>query len=79
VHLVIHIHPNRYPSDASQVGLVKTLLIGIALTWFAPLLEKKSLVLENFETFIAKFQATFSDIDSVRTTINKIQRLRQGD
>jgi hypothetical protein len=35
-------HPNRYPNDASQVGLVGTLLTGTSLTWFAPLLEKES-------------------------------------
>jgi hypothetical protein len=58
---------------------VGTLLIGTTLAWFAPLLEKKSQVLENFDTFIAKFQANFSDTDSVRTAINKIRRLRQGD
>jgi hypothetical protein len=79
VRLVINMHPNRYPSDASRVGLVGTLLTGTALAWFAPLLEKKSPVLENFETFIAEFQASFSDTDSVRTAINKIRRLRQGD
>jgi hypothetical protein len=65
-------HPNRYPSDASRVGLVGTLLTGTALAWFAPLLKKKSRVLENFKTFIAEFQASFSDTNNVRTTINKI-------
>jgi hypothetical protein len=72
-------HPNRYPNDASRVGLVGTLLTGTALAWFAPLLEKKSPVLENFDTFITEFQASFSDTDSVRTAINKIRRLRQGE
>jgi hypothetical protein len=79
VRLVINMHPNRYPNDASRVGLVGTLLTGTALAWFAPLLEKKSPVLENFETFITEFQESFSDTDSVRTAINKIRRLRQGD
>jgi hypothetical protein len=58
-------HPNRYPSDASRVGLVGTLLTGTALAWFAPLLEKKSPVLENFEAFITEFQASFNDTNSV--------------
>ena len=40
VHLVIHMHPSRYPTDATQVGLVGTLLTGTALAWFAPQLEK---------------------------------------
>ena len=79
VRLIIHMHPNRYPTDATRVGLVGTLLTGTALAWFAPLLEKKSPILENFDTFINEFQASFGDTDSVRTTINKIRRLRQGD
>ena len=46
-------HPSRYPTDASRVGLVGTLLSGTALAWFAPLLEKNSPMLNNFEEFIA--------------------------
>jgi aldehyde:ferredoxin oxidoreductase len=61
------------------VGLLGTLLTGTVLAWFAPLLERQSLVLEDFEGFIKEFQACFGDSDSVRTTINKIRRLRQGD
>ena len=79
VRLVIHMHPNRYPTDSSRVGLVGTLLSGTALAWFAPLLEKKSPLLNNFEEFIKEFQASFGDTDSIRTAINKLRRLRQGD
>ena len=79
VRLVFQMHPNRYPTDTSRVGLVGTLLTGTALSWFAPLLEKGSPVLQDFDAFIKEFQACFGDTDSVRTTINKIRRLRQGD
>ena len=79
VRLVIQLHPNRYPTDAARVGLVGTLLCGTALAWFAPLLEKKSPLLEDFEAFVKEFQASFGDTDSTRTAINKIRRLRQGD
>ena len=79
IRLVIQMHPTRYPTDISQVGLVGTLLTGTALAWFAPLLEKKSPLLHNFDEFIKEFQASFGDTDSVRTAINKIRRLRQGD
>ena len=79
VRLVIHMHPNRYPTDTARVGLVGTLLTGTTLAWFAPLLEKKSPLLQDFEGFINEFQANFGDTDSVRTAINKIRRLRQGD
>ena len=79
VRLVIQMHPSRYPTDASRVGLVGTLLSGSALAWFAPLLEKESPLLNSFEEFISEFKACFGDTDSIRTAINKIRRLRQGD
>ena len=63
VHLVIRLHPNRYPTDVARVGLVGTLLSGTTLAWFAPLLEKKSPLLEHFEAFIKEFQASFGDTD----------------
>ena len=72
-------HHSRYPTDASRVGLVGTLLSGMTLVWFAPLLGKNSHLLNNFEEFISEFKACFGDTDSVRTTINKIRRLRQGE
>ena len=50
VCLVIQIHPSRYPTDASRVGLV-----GTSLAWFAPLLEKGSPLLNNLEEFISEF------------------------
>ena len=75
VRLVIQMHPTRYPTDISQVGLVGTLLTGTTLAWFAPLLEKKFPLLHNFDNFIQEFQASFGDTDSVRTMINKLRRL----
>ena len=36
-------------------------------------------MLDDFEAFIEEFKACFGDTDSVRTTINKIRRLRQWD
>ena len=72
-------HPSRYPTDISRVGLVGTLLSGSTLAWFAPLLEKESPLLNNFEEFLSEFKAFFGDTDNIRTTINKIRRLRQGD
>ena len=48
VRLVIQMHPTCYPTDASRVGLVGTLLTGTALSWFAPLLKTNSPLLNNF-------------------------------
>ena len=77
VRLVIQLHPNRYPTDVARVGLVGTLLCGTTLAWFAPLLEKKSPLLEDFEAFVKEFQASFGDTERTRTAINKIRRLQQ--
>ena len=54
-------------------------MIGTTLALFAPLLENKSPILDNFDTFINEFQCTWGDTDSVRTMMNKMQRLSQGD
>ena len=75
VLLVIQLHPNWYPTNVARVGLVGTLLCGTELAWFAPLLEKKSPLLEDIEAFVKEFQASFGDTDITRTTINKIRRL----
>ena len=61
------------------MGFIGTLLRGTLLAWFAPLLEKESPLLNNLKEFISEFKAYFGDITSVRTSINKIQILRQGD
>jgi hypothetical protein len=66
-------HPTRYPTAISQVGLVGTLLTGIALAWFAPLLEKKFPLLHKFDEFIKEFQDSFGDTESVQTAITKIR------
>ena len=61
VRLVIQLHPNRYPINVARVGLVGTLQSNTSLAWFAPLLEKKSPLLEDFEAFVKEFQASFGD------------------
>ena len=40
IRLITFLQPERYPIDESRVGLVGTLLIGQALSWFAPLFKK---------------------------------------
>ncbi|CAG8768511.1 7720_t:CDS:1, partial [Dentiscutata heterogama] len=52
IRLIIRLQPQRYPNDATQVGLLGSLLTGSALAWFAPLLEKSSPLLENFDDFV---------------------------
>ena len=68
VRLVIKLHPSCYPTDVARVGLVGTLLMGTVLPWFAPLLEKHSPLIEDFDEFIKEFQGNFGVTDSMRTT-----------
>jgi hypothetical protein len=54
------------------------LLYGAALSWFAPLLEKNSPLLEDLDDFLTEFSNTFGKTDRVQTTTTKLQSLRQG-
>ena len=63
IRLVFRLQPRQYPTGASQVGLIGTLLSGAALSWFAPLLEKNSPLLEDLDDFLAEFNDTFGETD----------------
>lgn len=78
IQLVTFLQPQRYPTDESRVGLVGTLLTGQALSWFAPLFEKRSPILNNFDMFLAAFAEAFGEHDKVRWATTKIRSLRQG-
>jgi hypothetical protein len=49
-----------------------------ALAWFASLLEHQSPLLNNFETFLEKFNAIFGDLDKECMSSIKIRSLCQG-
>jgi hypothetical protein len=70
VRLIMQLHPRRY--------FVGTLLIGTAAAWFAPILETSSPLLQDFNAFMAEFEAMFGDSDKARTSANKLRRLQQG-
>lgn len=78
VQLFLHMHPSRYADGATQIGFVGTLLTGSALSWFAPLLEKNSPLLRDWEAFLETFSAAFGDSDRERVAETKMQNLRQG-
>jgi hypothetical protein len=59
--LVIRFHLHQYPTNPTQVGLIGILLSGMALAWFAPLMEHQSPLLNDFQVFFEKFNATFGD------------------
>jgi hypothetical protein len=78
VHLIMQLHPRRYFDDTICVGFVGTLLTGTATTWFAPILETSSPLLQDFNAFMAKFETVFGDSDKARTSPNKLRRFQQG-
>ena len=62
---MIWLQPTCYPTGETQVGLLASLLSGPAVAWFAPLLERSSPLLSNFDDFLREFEATFGDSDKV--------------
>jgi hypothetical protein len=74
----MQLHPRRYFDDTTRVGFVGTLLTGTAATWFAPILETSSPLLQDFNAFMAEFEVVFGDSDKARTSANKLRRLQQG-
>jgi hypothetical protein len=69
--------PEKF-DDTTRVGFVGTLLTGTATSWFAPILETSSPLLQDFNAFMAKFEAVFGDNDKAKTSANKLRRLQQG-
>jgi len=78
VRLIMQLHPRRYFDDTTRVGFIGTLFTGTAAAWFAPILETSSPLLQDFNAFMAEFEAVFGDSDKVRTSANKLRRLQQG-
>lgn len=53
--LIITLQLEHYSIEESHVGLVGTLLIKQTLSWFFPLFEKRSTILNNFDIFLEAF------------------------
>jgi len=51
-------------------------LLGTTLAWFAHLLERQSLLLNNLEAFIEKIGASFGKFHKKCITTSKLQALR---
>ncbi len=74
----MQLHPRCYFDDTTRVGFVGTLFTGTIATWFAPILETSSPLLQYFNAFMEEFEAVFGDSDKARTSTNKLRRLQQG-
>ncbi len=78
VRLIMQLHPRRYFDDTTHVGFTGTLFTGTTAAWFAPILETSSPLRQEFNAFMAEFEAVFGDSDKARTSANKLRRLQQG-
>jgi hypothetical protein len=74
----MQLHPHRYSDDTTRVGFIGTLLTGTTAAWFVPILETSSPLLQDFNAFMAEFEAMFGDSDKARTLANKLCWLQQG-
>jgi hypothetical protein len=75
VRLIMQLQPRRYFDDTTRVGFVGTVLTRTVATWFAPILETSCPLLQDFNAFMAEFEAVFGDSDKARTSANKLRRL----
>jgi len=75
VCLIMQLQPCHYFDDTTHVGFIGTLLTGTVIAWFAPILKTSFLLLQDFNAFMAEFEAMFGDSDKARTSANKLRRL----
>jgi hypothetical protein len=77
VRLVFRLQPHRYAIEETQVGLIRSLLIGTALSWFSSLLEKDSPLLADLDQFLDEFNRTFGERDRALIATTKLRTLQQ--
>jgi hypothetical protein len=66
VNLFLRFHPFCYLDDSTQVAFICSLLLGNALSWFAPFLEKHLPQLQDMAQFEALFIVAFRNSDKER-------------
>ncbi len=76
---VICVHSSHYVTGRERVGLIGSLLTKAAQSWFTPLVEKNSPLLDNYEEFLRQFEAIFGEHDRSRVAAQKIRNMRQAN
>src|SRR4051812_41685594 len=75
----IFVHLFRYFSGREGGGLIGSLLTKAAQSWFTPLVEKNSPLLENYEEFLRQFEAIFREHDRSWVAAQKIRNMQQAN
>jgi len=76
---VFRLQPSKFPTGIVKVMYAATYLRGTAYTWIQPYLDQDVLPawMEDFPTFSRKIINVFGDPDLARTSIRKLEGLKQ--
>ncbi len=77
-YLYIHQQPLTFPTDASQVSFICSLLTGRALDWATAIWEGNRLSFPTYDTFIRQFREVFEHSASGKEVGEELIALRQG-
>ncbi len=78
-YLYIHQQPLTFPTDASQVSFICSLLTGRALDWATAIWEGNRLSFPTYDTFIRQFREVFEHSASGKEVGEELIALRQGN
>ena len=70
-------NPSMYATSGQKVAFISSYLTGTAQSWFLPLYEKNSPLLNDYEAFVAKMRSAFSETDEIRKAENQLRKLRR--
>jgi hypothetical protein len=81
IEAIFRLVPGRFPTDATRIAYMATLLDGAALTWYGNLIERSDAaaqaILTNNPDFVNELENTFGDIDRQRMSQDSLYELRQ--
>ena len=79
VRNIFRLKPSTYDTDDKKIGLVGSLLLGNALTWYRILEESKNPTpLRNYDEFIKNLSSHFGDPNRKRNAQREIKSLKQN-
>ena len=78
VQLIFFLQPKRYSDNRTKVGFCATLLTGAAASWFSPLFESNSPLLNDWNAFSRELAQHFGGLDRAREAANQLHSLKQG-
>jgi hypothetical protein len=75
---IVELQPSRYGPDRAKTGLVGSLCLGDALSWYRTLQENSSPLLHDFREFLEEFKNQFGDPYFQENSRRQLLGLSQG-